>query len=127
MVNIMEYYRKTAIIVGLLFISATVASILSSLLLGSLASPISLVTVNASSNQLAVAAVLQLIAAISAFATAVFLYPVLKKHFENLAIAYVGFRTLENALYIVSVVGLLALVTLSQQFVSEQLTLHMNL
>lgn len=118
MVNIMEYYRKTAIVVGLLFISATVTSILSSLFLGSLASAISLVTVNASSNQLVVAAILELIAAISAFATAVFIYPVLKKHIESLAIAYVGFRTLENALYIVSVVALLALVTLSQQFIA---------
>jgi hypothetical protein len=44
----MDTYRKTAIIVGVLFITATVTSILSSVFLGStLAAPISLISVNA--------------------------------------------------------------------------------
>jgi Domain of unknown function (DUF4386) len=112
----MDSYRNNAIIVGVLFIFATVFSILSSVFLGStLATPISLVTVNANGNQVVIAVILQLIAALSAFGTAVFIYPILKKFIESLAIAYVGLRLLENTLYILGVVCLIALLTLSQE------------
>lgn len=112
----MDSYRNNAIIVGVLFISATVFSILSSVFLGStLAAPISLVTVNANGNQVVIAVILQLIAALSAFGTAVFIYPILKKFIESLAIAYVGLRLLENTFYILGVVSLITLLTLSQE------------
>jgi Domain of unknown function (DUF4386) len=112
----MDTYRNNAIIVGVLFISATVFSILSSVFLGStLASPISLVTVHANENQVMIAVILQLIAALSAFGTAVFIYPILKKFIESLAIAYVGLRLLENTFYILGVVSLITLLTLSQE------------
>ena len=113
----MNTYRKTAIIVGVLFISATVTSILSSVFLGStLAAPISILTVNANENSVMIAVILELIAALSAFGTAVFMYPILKKYFESLAIAYVGLRLLENTFYILGVVSLIALLSLSQEF-----------
>jgi hypothetical protein len=113
----MNTYRKTAIIVGVLFISATVMSILSSVFLGStLAAPISLITVNANENFVMIAVILELIAALSAFGTAVFMYPILKKYVESLAIAYVGLRLLENTFYILGVVSLIALLSLSQEF-----------
>ena len=114
----MNSYRKTAIIVGVLFISATVTSILSSVFLGStLATPISLITVNANEPQIMIAVILELIAALSAFGTAVFMYPVLKKYIESLAIAYVGLRLLENTLYILGVVSLIVLLTLSKEYI----------
>jgi Domain of unknown function (DUF4386) len=113
----MNSYKKTAIIVGVLFISATVTSILSSFFLGStLTAPISLTSVNANEPQVMIAVILELIAALSAFGTAVFLYPILKKYVESLAIAYVGLRLLENAFYILSVVGLIVLLTLSKEY-----------
>lgn len=114
----MDSYRNNAIIVGVLFIFATVFSILSGFFLGStLDAPISLVTVNANANQVIMAVILQLIAAISAFGTAVFIYPILKKFIESLAIAYVGLRLLENTFYIIGVVSLITLLTLSQEYV----------
>jgi len=112
----MDTYKNNAIIVGVLFIFATVFSILSSVFLGStLAAPISLVTVHANTNQVMIAAILQLIAALSAFGTAVFIYPILKRFIESLAIAYVGLRLFENTFYILATVSLITLLTLSQE------------
>jgi Domain of unknown function (DUF4386) len=113
----MNTYRKNAIVVGVLFISATVFSILSSFFLGStLAAPISMITVNANEPQVMIAVILELIAALSAFGTAVFMYPILKKYIESLAIAYVGLRLLENTFYILGVVSLIVLLTLSKEY-----------
>lgn len=115
----MDEFRKNAIIVGILFIAATAASMVSSVFLGStLAAPVSLNTVNANANSLVIAVILQLIAALSAFGTAAMIYPVLKRQVEGLAISYVGLRLLENAFYILGVVGLLALISLSQGYVA---------
>ncbi len=112
----MYYYRNTAIVVGILFITATVTSILSSIFLGSnLTAPISLSTINANANNIIIAVILELIAALSAFGTAVMLFPILKKYTEGLAIAYVGLRVFENAFYILGAISLLVLLTLSQQ------------
>ena len=45
------------------------------------------------------------------------LYPILRKYNEALALGAVGFRLMEGVLYIVSVIGLILLLTLSQEFV----------
>ncbi|HEX7467276.1 MAG TPA: hypothetical protein VF324_01650, partial [Methanobacterium sp.] len=63
----MDSYRKTGIIVGVLFIIATVASILGSVSLGSiLGTPNYLISVSAHGNQMIMAVILWLIAATSA-------------------------------------------------------------
>jgi len=115
----MDSYRKIAIIVGVLFITATVTSILSSVFLGNtLAVPLSLNAVYLNTNNVLIAVILELIAALSAFGTAVMLFPILKTYFEGLAMAYVGLRLFENAFYILGVICLLVLLTLSQQYVT---------
>jgi hypothetical protein len=115
----MDFYRKNAIIVGALFIIATAASILSTVFLGStLAAPVSLNAVNANETSVMISAMLQFIAALSAFGTAVTIYPILKRHAEGLAISYVGLRLLENGFYILGVVSLLILLTISQEYVA---------
>ena len=48
---------------------------------------------------------------------AIWAYPILKKHNEGLALGYVGFRLIEGILLLVAVIGLLSLLTLSQEFV----------
>ena len=79
MVKKIDTYRKTAIIVGVLFISATVTSILSSIFLGStLNTPISLIIVNANEPSVMITVILELIAALSAFGTAFSCIPSLK-------------------------------------------------
>jgi hypothetical protein len=110
--------RKAARIVGVLFIIATAASIASSPFLTSINSSNYLVDVSANGNQVLVGALLAFIAAIASASIAISLYPTLRKHDEGLALAAVGFRLIEGVLYIVGIVGLLSLLTVSQQFVS---------
>jgi len=115
----MDSYRKTAIIVGVLFITATVTSILSTVFLGStLAAPNYLTSVSANENQVIIAVIFELIAAGSAFGTAVMLFPILKKTIESLALGYVGLRLIENVFYIVGALSLLIMLTLSQGYVA---------
>ena len=118
----MNTYRKTAIIVGVLFISATVTSILSTVFVGStLSAPNYLINISANENQLIIAMILELIAAVSAFGTAVIIFPILKKYFESLALGYVGLRLIENILYVIGAVTILIMLTVGQGYVAGAL------
>ncbi len=113
----MDSYRKTGIIVGALFISATVASILGAVFLGSiLEAPHYLTGVSAHGSELIIGVLLFLIAAISAVATSFMLFPVLRRHIESLALGYVVLRTFENVFYVVGAVSLLVMLTVSQKY-----------
>ena len=109
----MDSERRTAIVVGVLFIVATAASIIGSVVLGSALDGDDYLT-NLSGGQIIPAAVLFLIAATSAFGTAVLLFPILRRHAEGLAAGYVGLRTFENILYAAGVVGLLMMLSVSE-------------
>ena len=111
----MDQDRRTARIVGILFIAATAASILGSLALGSVLDGSHYLTnVAAHEGQVITAALLFLIAATSAFATAFLLFPILRRHAEGLAAGYVGLRAFENVFYVASVVAILAMLRVSQ-------------
>ena len=110
--------RRIATIAGVLFIIATAAGLLSTPFLGSTSSANYLVDVTANATQVATGALLAFIAAAASASIAVSMYPVLRRHNEWLALGAVGFRLIEGTLYIVGVVFLLSLVTLSQDFVS---------
>jgi hypothetical protein len=111
----MDSDRKTGIVVGALFIVATVASILGSVALGSvLEGQEYLINVAAGESRLILAVLLFLVAASSAFATAFLLFPILRRHSEGLAAGYVGIRGFENVFYVAGVVGLLIMLTVSQ-------------
>lgn len=113
----MESYRKTGIIVGVLFIIATVASILGSASLGSLLGASNyLGNVSAHGNQMIIAAILWIIAATSAVATSFMLFPILRRHIESLAMGYVVLRIFENVFYVLSAVVLLTILTVSQKY-----------
>ena len=115
----MDSYRKTGIIVGVLFIVATVASILSAVSLGSiLDAPNYLTSVSAHGNQVIITVILWLIAAISAFATSFMLFPILRRHIESLAMGYVGLRPFESVFYVVGALSLLTILTVSQKYVA---------
>jgi hypothetical protein len=115
----MDSYRKTGIIVGLLFIIATVASISASVFLGSiLDAPNYLINASAHGTQMIIAVLLFLIAAISAFATSFMLFPVLRRHIESLAMGYVVLRIFENVFYVVGTLALLIILTVSQNYVA---------
>ena len=76
-----------------------------------------LVSVSANGGLVATAALLLFIGGAAAIGIAISLYPVLRKYNEGLALGAVGFRTVEGVFDIVGFIGLLLLITLSQQFV----------
>lgn len=113
----MDPYRKTGVTVGVLFISATVASILGSVFIGSiLEAPNYLTGISAHGSGLIVGVLFFLIAAISAVATSFMLFPILRKYIESLALGYVVLRTFENVLYVLSAMSLLVMLTVSQKY-----------
>ena len=109
--------RKTARIAGILFIIATVASILSTPFLAPINSLNYLKDLSSNPNQTLIGAFLVIIAAIASGSIAISLYPTLKKYNQSLALGAVGFRLIEAALYIIGVITIILLLTLSQDFV----------
>ena len=115
----MDSDRRTGTVVGALFIVATAASILGSVALGSVLDGSGyLINIAASESQVILAVLLFLVAASSAFATAFLLFPILRRHSEGLAAGYVGVRGFENVLYVAGTVGLLIMLTVSQNSVA---------
>ncbi|MGD0160194.1 MAG: DUF4386 domain-containing protein [Candidatus Bathyarchaeia archaeon] len=114
----MNTAKKIAVIAGVLFIIATVASILSLPFLEPINASNYLVSVSTNGNQVTAGALLAFIAAAASASIAISLYPILKKYNEGLALGAVGFRLIEGVFYIVGVMGLLLLITLSKEFVS---------
>jgi hypothetical protein len=113
----MSTYKKIAIIAGALFIIATVASVLSLPFSEHINDSNYLVSVSVNGTQVTLGALLKFIAAAASAGIAITLYPILRKYHEGLALGAVGFRLIEGVFYIVGVMSLLLLVTLSQQFV----------
>ncbi|MFC1915701.1 DUF4386 domain-containing protein [Chloroflexota bacterium] len=113
----MNSYRKTAIIVGVLFITATVATLLSIPLTNHINAPDYLINISSNETQMIIGALLQLINSIAIVGIAVMLFPILKKRNEALALGYVCARIMEAAILVVAVISLLLLLTLSQEFV----------
>jgi Domain of unknown function (DUF4386) len=109
--------RQTARIAGILFITATLASIASLPFLQAVSSPNYLTDLSASANQVTLGIVLTIVGAAASASIAISMYPVLRKFNQGLALASVGFRLIEGVLYIVGGVLLVSLLTLSQQYV----------
>jgi len=120
----MDSSRKTAIIVGVLFIIATVAPILSAVplsvvpqILGAEGDP-DLTTISANENQVLIGALLWLAMTASVVAIPIMMFPILRKHNESLALGYVGARIFEGFFDAVNVISLLSLLSLSREFVT---------
>jgi len=112
----MNSYRNNAKVAGVLLIFATAASLLSSPFLAPIKT-LNFTEFSANQNQALIGALLAFIAAILSVSIAISLYPVLKKFNQSLAIGAVSFRLIEAVLYIVGVVTIIFLLTLSQEFV----------
>jgi hypothetical protein len=110
----MNSRKKSALITGVLFIVATVAALVAAAMEPVLTGTDYLAGVAANASQVTGGALFYLIAAFTSVGIAVSLYPVLKPWNAGLALGSVVFRTIEAVMYIVAVVGLLSLVTLSQ-------------
>lgn len=85
----MDSNRKIAIIVGVLFIIATVSSLLSGVFSGSISGPDYLTAVSANENQVLIGVLFQLTLTASVVAIPIMMFPILKKQNESLALGYV--------------------------------------
>lgn len=120
--NKTDPYRKTAIIVGLLFIIATVTAIISIVFLGSsLEGSDYLTKVSENETGMIISVIFWLILAVSVMGIGFFMYPIIKKYNEGLAVSYAGFRLTEAILIIISSISLISLLTLSKEFVAGSL------
>ncbi len=109
--------RKAAIWIGVLYIIGTVALVLSLVVMGALLTdPAYLAQVAAQPNQVAIGAVLALLAGFALAMVPVVFWPVGKRYNETLAMGYVVFRgAIETVIYIVGALGWLLLIPLSTQ------------
>jgi Domain of unknown function (DUF4386) len=115
----MNTSRKTAIIVGALFLTAMVTSITGGALIEPLLNaPQGLVTLPANQTQLLSGVLLELVNAIAVVGIAVMMFPILKQYAEALALGYVAIRVIEAIMQIVSDVIPLSLLTFSQEYLN---------
>lgn len=115
----MNSYKKTARIVGVLYIIGTVAGVLSMLVTGGLLDNPNYLNVLASNpSQAQLIAFLILIMGLPLAMVSAMMFPILKKHNEALAIGYVIFRgALETLTYIALAICWLLLVVVAQHYV----------
>jgi len=109
--------RKAAVWIGVLYIIGTVGMVLSVVVTNAvLSGPAYLAQVAAQPNQVAVGALLLLVAGLALAMVPVVFWPIGKRYNETLAMGYVVFRgALESVIYIVSVLCWLLLIALSKQ------------
>jgi hypothetical protein len=110
--------KTNARITGVLFILGTVPIIAAMLLWGqSVSSPEYLSVMAANRVPSLLYALAIMVMGLACAGIGISLYPVLKRHGEGPAMAAMGFRLMEGTLQIVSAVGIIALLGLSQEFV----------
>ena len=116
----MDTNKKTAIIVGVLYIIGTVAGILSVVFSTPiLDGPDFLIKVSANENQFVVAALFVLLMGLALAMVPVVIFPILKKQNEVLAVGYVVFRgALETVAYMAMVITWLFLLIAGREYVA---------
>lgn len=112
--------KKTARIVGVLFIIGTVAGVLSVVFTSSILNdPDYLLMVSANKNQITMGAIFVLLMGFALAMVPMMMFPVLKKQNEVLALGYVVFRgALETVVVIATAMSMLLLIPLSQEYVN---------
>ena len=110
----MDSTRRTAVIAGVLFIIATVATFVADALTPALTGTDYLIGLAAHPNQVAAGVLVKIVSVLAGAGIAVAMYPVMKRASAGLALGSVVFRALEAAFYMVGVVSLLALLKLGQ-------------
>lgn len=110
--------RRTAVIVGVLFIFATAFSLVST----SLTAPVVgasdyLASASANQNQMIAGVLILFAAAISVVLIPAMIFPILRRHNEGLALGYLGVRIVEGVAQVLNGFILLLLVSLGQEYV----------
>ncbi len=113
----MNNYRRTAIIVGILFIIGTIVLISSGVFSESIHAPDYLNTVAANQNSIKTAVLIELISAAAIVGIPIALYPILKKYSQTLAVGYLTARIFEVIFLVAGTVILLTILSLSQEYI----------
>ena len=114
----MDSNRKTAIVVGVLFIIATVAPIVSAFFIGSIYESDYLSVVSANETRMLTGVLLLLIMTGAIVSIPIIMFPILRKYNEGLALGYVGARIFEGFFSAVNIISLLSILSLSREFVN---------
>ncbi len=115
----MNANKKTAIIIGVLFLTALATSIFGGGLIETIVgAPDYLETVSENETTVIIGVLIELINCAAVVGLAVMLFPILKHQNEALALGYIGFRVIEAMILIVAVISPLTLITLSKEYVA---------
>jgi len=115
----MKSYKKTARIVGVLFIIATASIFAESLYEPILSSPDYLDIIYPNKIIVIIGILLESIMIPSMFLIPIFLYPILKRYNKVLALGYVGFRSLEALLISIAQINKFSLINLSRDYLNN--------
>jgi hypothetical protein len=114
----MDTQKKRAILVGALFILATLSSSLGFYVRDPLLeAPGYLAHLYSQRTRVIIGVLLLLVDSAAVVLIPAVLFPILRKHDEALALGYLGFRVVESVVVVVGEISLLALLALSQGFV----------
>ncbi len=116
----MNTYRKTAIIVGVLFLIALFFNIIASAIYQPiLNAPDYIATVYPNKIPVKIGILLDFICAPAMILIPIMLFPLLKMFNERIALGYVVFRLLEGILHIFLAINSLSLISLSQDYINS--------
>ncbi|GAA4372997.1 hypothetical protein GCM10023088_27310 [Actinomadura verrucosospora] len=110
----MDAVQRRARIAGVWFILTFVLSIPAVLLYDPVLNDADYIVGAGADTQVRVGALLEILTAVANIATAVVLFPILKRQSESVSLGYVGSRILESTVIVVGVVCVLAVVALRQ-------------
>jgi hypothetical protein len=106
--------QRTARIMGAWFLGTFVFSIPAYFFYNPILNHANYVVGSGDDTRVAVGALLEILLAISGIATAVVIFPIVKRVNESVALGYIGSRTVESILILVGVVSLMSIVGLRQ-------------
>ncbi len=113
----MDSTRKTALVVGVLFIVTFITSIPPAFVLYSPVLNDSHYVLGAGADTRVFAgAFLEVLLAISGIGTAVAIFPVVRRQNEGIALGYVAARVVESTIIVVGIISLLAVVTMRRDY-----------
>ncbi len=110
-----ESDQRTARIAGLWFIATFAFSIPALLLYGPVLNDADYVLRGGLDARISLGALLEILTAIANIATAVVLFPVVKRVSESLALGYVALRVVESTIIVMGLVSLMSVVTLRDE------------
>src|ERR671926_1688794 len=111
--------RRTARIAGVWWIITFVTSIPALLLYDPLLNDANYILSNGAETRIQFGALLEVGLVISGIATAVVMYPVLKRQSQSLALGYVGCRIVESCMIAVGIVSVLSVLTLREDLAAN--------